>query len=170
MSPMLLLLRFLHIVGGSLWVGFAVFNPFLLAPAIQDAGPGAAGIMPALARRRMMTIIPALALITILSGLWLYWRLSGASLGAYLQTTTGAALAVGAACAIVAYVIGMLITRRSMLRAGALVQSLEALSAEDRAQRLNEAARLRSRGTASGQLVGILLLVAVACMAVARYL
>lgn len=170
MSPILALLRFLHIVAGSLWVGFIVFNAFLLGPAIQDAGPGAASIMPALARRRMMTILPALALVSILSGLWLFWLVSGSELGAYLQTATGAALGLGAISALVAYVIGMLIARPAMLRAGALLQQLETLSAEERAQRLEEAGRLRARGTASGQLVGVLLLVATTCMAVARYL
>lgn len=159
-----------YIVAGSLWVGFIVFNAFLLGPAIQDAGPGAASIMPALARRRLMTILPALALVAILSGLWLFWLVSGTKLGAYLQTATGAALGLGAACALVAYVIGMLVARPSTLRAAALLQQVETLSAEARAQRLEEAARLRKRGTASSQLVGVLLLVATICMAVARYL
>ena len=170
MSPLLIVLRLLHIVSACVWVGFAVFTAFFLGPAIQDAGPGATVIMPALARRRLMTILPALALTTILSGLWLYWHLSGAALGTYLQTATGATLAVGAGCAIVAYGLGILITRPSMLRAAALAQNLESASAEERTRRLGEAARLRSRGTQSGRYVAVLVLLAAATMAIARYL
>ena len=38
MDILVVVLRLVHIVGGCLWVGFAVFVAFYLAPAVQDAG------------------------------------------------------------------------------------------------------------------------------------
>ena len=51
MELLLLVLRLVHVVGGILWVGFAVFVPFYLAPAIAEVGPDGGKVMAALQRR-----------------------------------------------------------------------------------------------------------------------
>ena len=112
--------------------------------------------MAALQRRRIMVIMPVIALLTIGSGLWLMQRLYGGP-GALAGSRIGIALNVGAAAAIIAFLIGIIFMRPAMMRA---------TSTTDPA----EAQRLRARGATLGRLVTRLLLLALGAMAVARYL
>src|SRR6266480_6244219 len=97
MNWLMLVLRLIHIGGGAVWVGMMVFMVFFLTPAIAEAGPAEGGkLMAALQRRRIMVIMPVIALLTIGSGLWLMQRVY-----------VGVALNLGATAAIVAFLIGV---------------------------------------------------------------
>ena len=166
---LIIILRLLHIVLGAVWVGMAVFTAFFLSPAFQEAAPDGAKVMAALQRRGMMTVMPILALGTLLSGIWLYWRVSGGFQSGYLTSPGGLAFGLGGATAILAYGIGMTVMRPSMMRAMTLGQTLSSATPAEREQRMAEMQRLRARGAAAGRWVGLLLIAAVAAMAVGRY-
>ncbi|HXE57416.1 MAG TPA: hypothetical protein VNK43_05405 [Gemmatimonadales bacterium] len=171
MEPLVIVLRLVHVVCGVLWVGMALFNTFFLGPALQEAGPAAGKVMEGLQRRRLMTITPLLAVATLLSGVWLFWRASLGFSGAFLRSPVGHTFALGGVAAIAAFVIGMTVARPAMMRAGALAQRLAGAASEGERQAMAaELGRLRARGATSGRLVAALLLVATAAMAVARYL
>lgn len=147
------------------------FTTFFLIPAVQEVGPDGGKVMGAVQRRGLMTVMPLLALITILSGLWLYWRASLGFEPAYMRSPPGMAFGFGGALGIVAFVLGLAIARPSMMRAMAIMQTLgSASSDEERQQRTREAQRLRTRSGVVGQLVAWMLLIAAASMSVARYL
>lgn len=170
MDLVMVALRLFHIVAGVLWVGTAVFVTFILVPAIEDAGPAGIGVMPALGRRGLMTFLPLLALITTLSGLGLFWRVSGADQGRFLGTPTGVALSVGATAALLAFFEGIALVRPTMMRAGAIFESLASLPADQRAAQLAIATALRTKGARAGRRGAVLLVIAASAMAVARYL
>ena len=69
--------RFLHVFAGALWVGMAIFSAFFLMPAMKEVGPDGGKVMAALERRGLVAFIPIVVSISILSGLWLYWRYTG---------------------------------------------------------------------------------------------
>lgn len=167
---LLLLMRFLHIVLGVFWAGTMVFTALFLLPSIRDAGPDGAKVGLALAKRRFMEIMPIVALVTILSGLWLYWRVSGGFQPAFMHSATGTTLGLGAASAIVAFVIGVTVVRPSMIRAAALGQSVAQAAPADRDALLAQAQALRLRAGAAGRLVALFLALTVTAMALARYL
>ena len=77
MGATFMIARVLHVCLGVFWVGVMVFIAAFLGPALRDAGPDGAKVFGALLRRRMLDIIPVVALLNILSGLYLYWRVSG---------------------------------------------------------------------------------------------
>jgi uncharacterized membrane protein YjgN (DUF898 family) len=171
MDPLVVVLRLLHIVSGVLWVGFACFTAFYLLPAINDVGPDGGKVMAALQRRGLVTILPILALGTLLPGLWLYWRVSEGLNSQFMGSRFGMALGAGAAIAIVAYVIGMLVTRPAILRAAAIMQNIASAPDEQTRQvQVQEAARMRARAGVGGRVVAWMLIVATGAMAVARYL
>src|SRR5688572_13718538 len=65
----LLVLRIIHILGGIFWLGSGLFTAFFLTPALGRVGPAAVGpVMSALQQRRLFTILPIVAVLTILSG------------------------------------------------------------------------------------------------------
>ena len=170
MDPLMLALRWIHVVAGSLWAGAAVFIAFVLQPAIDDAGPGAASIMPALRRRGIMTVLPLLALATILSGMGLFWMVGGGDFRGFMGSATGVALSLGGLAAFLAFLIGILVMRPSMMGAASIFQSVASAPAEEQAGRLAAAAELRTRAARAARYVGILLLLAATAMSVARYL
>jgi hypothetical protein len=170
MDLLIVLLRWIHVVGGTLWVGAAVFIAFALGPAIEDVGPGAAAVMPALGRRGVMTVLPLLGLATVLSGLGLFWMVAGGDLAGFLRTPTGMALGLGGLGALVAFLVGILVARPATMGAAAIFQSLASAPAEERAGRLAAATELRTRGAKAMRYVAVLLLLATTGMAVARYL
>ncbi len=155
---LLLLMRLLHILSGIFWVGTMMFNTAFLMPAFKDAGPDGAKVGAALAKRRFMVVMPIAALVTILSGFWLFWRVSGGFQETFMQSHMAKALSFGAACAIVALIIGFVVVRPAMMQAMALAQS-----DPQRAQ------VLRVRADVVGRVVTALIVLAAAAMAVARY-
>jgi len=169
MDILLLLARLLHIVLGTFWAGTMIFNAVFLAPAFQDVGPDAAKVAGALVRRRFMTIMPIVALVTILSGFWLYWRLSGGFDSGYMGSRQGQTLGMGAVAALVAFVIGISIVRPAMMRSGALGQRAAQAAGAERDALLAQVKAQRARSTLAGRWVAGLLTLALAAMALARY-
>ena len=152
---MLLLARLIHIVVGVFWAGTVIFNAWLLAPALRDAGPEGGKVMGALAKRGLMVILPIAGILTILSGLWLYWH---ASLGfdpGYMRSRPGMIYGLGMTATLLAFILGVLVVRPAMAK----------LPTVDPA----EAPKLRARAATSSAIVALLVGVTVICMAVGRY-
>jgi hypothetical protein len=156
MDWLMLVLRLIHVGGGAMWVGMMAFMVFFLTPALAEAGPEAGKVMAALQRQRIMIIMPVIALLTIGSGIWLMVRAYGGP-GNLAGSRMGIALNVGAAAAILSFLIGIIFMRPAMMRATVTTDPAEAQ-------------RLRARGATLGRLVARLLILALAAMAVARYL
>lgn len=95
MDLLIITLRLVHILLGAVWVGTVVFNTFFLAPAIAEVGPDGGKIIGALQRRGMMTFLPLVALGTIVSGIWLLWKVSLGFNPVYFRSGAGHAFAGG---------------------------------------------------------------------------
>ena len=171
MDPLVIVLRFVHVVAGAIWVGMVVFTTFFLMPAIQEVGPDGGKVMAAVQRRGLMTVIPILALAALISGIWLYLRAAAGMPAEFGRSPVGMAYGLGGLAGIVAWVLGVAVLRPSMLKAMALGQSLgPSSSAEARQSVMAEAQRLRARAAAASRATAYLLLFSVTAMAVARYL
>ena len=171
MDLLMIALRLVHIVLGSVWVGIVVFNTIFLGPAVQELGSDGGKVMGVLVRRGMMTFLPVVALGTLLSGVWLLWKVSLGFNEHYFHTAAVHAFSGGGAMAIIAYLIGITVLRPSTLRAGALAQGMAQVTDEtERSARQQQIKILRSRARRSGQIVATLLVLSTAAMAVGRYL
>lgn len=158
---MLLVMRLLHIGTGVFWAGTLMFNAAFLMPAFRDAGPDGAKVAAALTRRRFMDIMPWIAALTIVSGVWLYWFDSVGFRPPFMRSRMGISLGVGALFAVIAFILGVAVMRPAMNKAMRLGQ--------DPAQQA-AAQALRVRVGILGRVIAALLGVAVAAMAVARYI
>ncbi|MBI2535838.1 MAG: hypothetical protein HYW06_02455 [Gemmatimonadetes bacterium] len=171
MDAFMIVLRLLHVALGVFWAGALFFLAWFLIPSVRDAGPDGAKVVQALQQRGFMNILPAAALLTILSGLILYWRVSGGFQPAWSRSPTGMSLGIGAVASIVGFGIGVGVMRPATLRANALSQTLGQLTeASARDARMAEIQGLRLRAARAARWVASLLLIAVITMAVARYL
>jgi len=156
MNWLMIVLRLVHIGSGALWVGMMAFMTFYLTPALNEVGPDAGKVMQALQRQKIMIVMPVLALLTIISGLWMMSRLY-AGPSDFSRSRTGMALNVGALSAIIAFLIGIVFMRPLMEKS---------MKTTDPA----EAQKLRARAGALSRWVARLLMLALGAMAVARYL
>ena len=171
MNWLMVTLRFVHVVSGALWVGMMAFTVVFLTPALRDVGPEGGKVMAALQRRRLMIVVPILALLTLISGMWLFSRFAGAAGMAIARTPVGLAFALGGASALIAFLLGIVLMRPVMTRSVALAETMgSARTEQERAARMAEMQRLRARGAAVGWVVTLLLFLALGAMAVARYL
>lgn len=170
MDPLLLVARLIHIVFGVFWVGTLIFNAMFLLPAMRDAGPDGAKVAAGLMQRRFLDVLMAVASFTILSGFYLYWRVSAGFSNGFMRSTGGMTYGLGAVAALLAFGLGASIVRPSMLKAARLSQAAIQASGPERDAQLATAQALRMRGAAVGRVVAGLLTVAAAAMAVGRYL
>ena len=169
MQSEILILRFIHVLGGIFWVGAHLFTTFFLMPAFASAGPAAGPVMAGLQQRRIFTILPVVAVLTLLSGFRLMQITSGGFSAAYFDSPGGRVYAWGGVAAIAAFVIGMLVARPAAVRMGRLAAAAVSAPAEDRERNAAELGRIRGRARASALVVAVLLIVAATAMATARY-
>lgn len=170
MDATMVVLRLLHIVVGVFWAGTIVFAAWLLVPAVGDAGPEGGKVVAALQRRRMMDILPVSALITIVTGFWLYFRISGGS-PTFAGSRAGMALGGGGVLATIGFVIGFLVMRPAQTAVAAMASRLPTMpEGAERAAVTAEMQRLRVRAAKAGRIIAALVLLSTALMAVARYL
>jgi hypothetical protein len=135
---------------------------------MTKAGPAVAGpIIANLRQRRMFTILPIVAILTILSGIRLMMIVS-AGTPQWFQSPMGQTFSFSGLFAILSFFIAIFIARPATMRMG----KLSASPAADDATRELHAAQMRSlqsRATWSTQIATGLLILAAAGMAVARY-
>lgn len=166
---MMVALRIIHIGSGVFWAGSLLFLAFFLAPAVGRAGPEGGRVMQELQKARLMHVIPLAALLTILSGAWLMWTLSGGLHPRFFGTGYGMSLSLGAAASILAFVIGLAVMRPTQLRMGELGGRMAGATDDERPRLAAEMTRLRTRSARASLAMAWLLIVAVVTMAVARY-
>lgn len=167
----MVLLRLLHIVFGVFWAGAIFAMVLFVQPVVRASGPEGGRFMARMRERRFFDVLPVAAILTLLSGIELYRRLSAGFNPAWISSPYGMSLTIGGLAAIIAFVIGMFVMRRATLQILDLAQDAQrAAEGPARDAVMARLEPLRTRATLSARLVAALLLVSVVTMAVARYL
>lgn len=167
----LIVLRLVHILGGIFWVGSGIFTSVFLVPALASSGATAGQVMGALQQRRLFTVLPIVAVLTILSGLRLMWLVSGGFAPGYFASATGGTFAASGAAAIVAFALSLLVARPAAVRAAGLGAAIAAAPDPSTRGRLeHQLASLRRLGAVASTIAVTLLVLGAAGMAVARNL
>lgn len=167
----MLIMRLLHVGLGVFWAGALFFMAWFLIPSTRDVGPDGAKVVIALQRRGFMNVLPTTAVLTILTGLVLMWRVSAGFQPAWSRSPGGMSLGIGAVAAIVAFGIGVGIMRSATLKANALTQIVAQLTdVAAKEARVADIQALRMRAARAARWVAGLLAITVVTMSVARYL
>ena len=163
MDPYVISLRLIHVIGGIFWAGAGLYASWFVQPAARALGQnGAAFMRHLMGETRLGAAMGLSAVAAIVSGVLLYWHDFGAvvpfnpSMGGF---------ALGGAAAIAAWLISVMV----MLPSGQRMQQLGARAAqgEDVGAEMTSITKRMGR---FGQVATWLMVVAVVCMAVARYL
>ena len=164
MSAFDLLVRAVHVVCASLWVGATFFIAWFLIPALGDSGADGGKVMAAVQKRGWIAVVPVIATLTVLSGLWLYQP--------YVGNDGNAArlLGLGGVLGFVAFGIGIGFVRPAMDKATKLITSTQTMTAgAERDAAMAKAAALRQRGLTLTRVVSLILILAAILMTIAMY-
>lgn len=160
-------LRIGHILAGSFWMGVAVFNVAFLTPAIRASGPAGGPVMGQLVRvRRLPVYMNGAALLTVLTGLPLYWWRAAGFRNDWAASASGWAFGVGGVAALLALLLGYFVIGRAAARLGALSASAQPEAAPTEA---SEIQRVQAHMSRVSRLGAALIVFSAVCMAVGRY-
>lgn len=165
---LLLVLRLAHVAGGVMWVGAAFLLAGFVIPAAQ--GPEAGGFMQRLmVGRRASRYLMATALVTIVSGVALYARMAALTDGGFAATDQGIAFGVGGIAGVAALLTGAFVSGPAGQRLAALGARLRAQARPPSARESALVARLQRRMRWASRIAMLLLVTAIVCMSIGRY-
>jgi hypothetical protein len=167
---LLLLMRVLHILLGVFWAGTLIFAATMLMPSVRDTGPEGGKVMLALIRRGYMTVVPVVAFITLLSGIWLYGNLIMTAGPVWASSMSARVYGLGGVAALAAFGVGMVVLRPNGLKLRTMMEALPTTpEGPARAALMADMNAPRARMSAAAPWVAGLLAVTTVCMAVGRY-
>lgn len=171
MNVEVIVLRWLHVLGAILWVGSGFFTYLFLMPALKPGTPAFGEVMAGLQRRKLFTVLPIAAVVTMLSGVRLMQIMSNGFAPEYFALRSGRTFAAAGSAALLAFVLSLVVARPAGVRMGTLMaQRQQAATDADRARIDAELAVLRKRSGVSTVIAMVLIVLAASGMAVARYL
>jgi uncharacterized membrane protein len=166
---MIYVLRLLHILSGAFWVGAVLFTARILFPSLRAAGAAAGPVMAQLGQRKMPLVMMTAAFVTVGSGIWLMTIVSGGAMGPWMRSGPGRTFALGGALAILTLVLGMAINMPAANRVAAISQAAAKRGGAPTPDEAAEVQRLQKRMGIGMEIVAVLLVLATAAMALARY-
>lgn len=163
-----IVLRVLHILSGSLWIGAAIFITLFVEPTVRRAGAAGGQFMERLATETPLVKYMILSsLLTVITGVTLYGLDSRLTLG-WVTSREGVIFTIGALAGLVAYVTGQFVISPAARRIGALGHEMAVSGGPPSTIQLDEMSFLQSRAIRFGRLELALMLISVTCMAGAR--
>ena len=160
---LIVLARVVHVMAGVTWAGATSIMAAAIVPIAVRYGTEGAGRWTAAIARRVGPMAGIAALLTVLSGSYLY-----VSLHSDDRSASGIVLGVGALAAIMSLLVGFFIGRPARVKLSDLSER-HSLAATPPADVLEGISRVRVRALVSARLAAALLGVAVLSMASFRY-
>lgn len=168
---LMIVLRLFHIIGGVFWVGAVAALAWFIYPARTVLGDSAGKFMQELMlKRKLSNYIGGAMVLTVLSGLAMYARLSMVGDGVFASSRTGMVLGLGAIAAIVAAGIGGGIAGRAARAMAQLGEQIRTSGGPPSDSQRAEMERLQARQGWALRAAASLLIVTVTSMAIARYM
>jgi hypothetical protein len=166
----LLLLRVTHVLAGVLWAGTVVLIAGFIEPVARSLGPDGGRFMQGLTRgRHLPTYLTVASLLTVGSGLALYWRASGGLHWAWVQSGPGITFAIGGLVAIAAWLLGHFVNSPTAKRIGVVAESIQKGGGPPSPDQMGELSLLQARLRLAVRVGAVALTLSTVTMAVARY-
>ena len=161
------LLRILHIVGGTVWAGGAVYVAFILSPNLDRLGPDIRGSVMKAVSRSTTSLLTGAGTITIFAGIALTLRMRQNFFTTWFNSEWGWAIFTGMVISIAAIGLGGIV--------GATVKRLVKLSSEIEGrspsnEEMTTMAAMSKKISYISKISAVLVIIALITMASARYL
>jgi uncharacterized membrane protein len=170
MNTLFITIRTIHIVLAAIWFGGTFLMAMYLGPVVQDLGPSGGAVMSGMVKRgfdKMMAIVGGTA---VLSGIWLYWRLTQSFDTSLMSSRVGLIFGVGGLVGIAAGMVGGSVVGRSSKALFALGTKMGQMQdGPEKAAAIQEVAVLRARIASGSRVLLVLLTATMVLMTVGRY-
>jgi hypothetical protein len=167
----LIILRLIHITCGIFWAGATIYVALFIQPAVKATGPEGSKFVQQLAKTNKLPIVMMLvALLTVISGVLMIWKLSGGLQSEWMASKHGIVLSTGGAFAIIAFLIGFTVNRPTVAKIAATGKLIAAQGAPPSAEQLKQLNSLKNRLFTATNIVASLLAITVIAMSIVRYL
>jgi hypothetical protein len=165
----MIVLRLIHIFAGVFWAGTSFFNLAFLSNTVNATGDEGRKVFQHLVfNTRFAVTMLTLALLTFLSGLLMYWRLSGFRPG-YLTTGYGLILTLGGIAGLLALGTGYGMQYRVIQKMKALRAEIEASGGPPSSDQMAQMQSLAQSAATGARVTTALLVLALIGMSVAQY-
>jgi uncharacterized membrane protein len=107
-----ILLRTIHIFASMLWLVSAIYYFYFVQPTVKTLGAaGPKFVRNLIEGRRYPLYMSLVSLLTILTGIWLYWRSSGGLQLSWIKTGPGIGFTISAVISFLVFLMGMLMIK-----------------------------------------------------------
>ena len=169
-SLVFLAVRALHVLLAAMWIGTIAFLYFFLVRVLDDVGAASWPVMASMLKHGISPLIASTGGLTVLTGIWLYWRFTGGFDPAASATIGARVFGAGGVAGILALIIGGAIVGRTATKVAALgAKAATTTDAAQRQQLLAEIGAGKRRMVLFGRIVFVLQAIALVCMAVGHY-
>ena len=166
MNAFVILLRLVHIVSGVFWVGAGLMTYFFMSPAVAATGESGQKMMGHMITKGKMSVrVTVAAILTVLAGAILYWIDSGGLTSAWTTSPAGWGFGIGGLFALAGFGTGMMVGQN----AAKLGQIAAAAQGKPSPDQIAEMQAAQKRMGNASRLSTIALIIALVCMATARY-
>jgi len=166
MHILTIVLRFLHVFGGAFWFGSAMMMGFYISPTVAATGEVGQKFMGSLVlKARIHTVIAIVAGTTILAGAWLYLIDSGGGSSAWARSGPGIVFGIGGFFGLIGFIYGMMIGKNIKI----LAETGSQIQGKPTPEQMGKIQAAQKQLAVVGPVSSFSLIIAVACMSVARY-
>jgi uncharacterized membrane protein len=170
MDILMIVLRLIHIFAGIFWVGATLFLWRIVTPAVTKLGPDGGKFMRTLLNDTpYLQAIAGAAVATVLAGVWMYLRVSDNFNADWLSQTKNIILTIGALAGLAAAGHGLFALAPIGRKIRALGNEMAAAGGPPSPEQLSTMQQLQAKMSRNVPITAILMIVAVAGMASARY-
>lgn len=166
----ILFLRFVHIFAGALWVGSAILYFFYVEPTVKNLGPAGGKFMfEFVEKRRYPIFMTVVSLLTIMSGIPLYWMISGGFKLNWMKSGPGLGFTIGSILPLIAFLMGILLLTPRGKRMGELGMEIGESGGTPTPEQTDEMQKLEKEFAQFERIEFIILSISLIAMATARY-
>lgn len=166
MNYLVTMLRLIHIFSGVFWVGSSITLGFFISPAVAATADAGQRFMSYLVTKAGITLrITASAILTVLTGGWLYWIDSEGLTSRWTTSGAGWGFGIGGVLGLIGLIFGILVGKN----VGTLGNMAAQIQGKPTPEQMNKIQAAQKQLAIVGPISTIALILALACMATARY-
>lgn len=165
----MLILRLLHIFFGIFWAGSILFFTLFIMPALKASGRDGVRFMQNLGKSGYPIAAMISAIVTIVAGFLLIWKLSGGFQPEWFHSWYSRTLTTGGGMAFIAFLIGFTVNRPAAARVNKLSQAIAKQAAPPTPEQQKELMLLRTKIFNGSKYMAILVTIAIIGMSIFRY-
>lgn len=171
MDLMMIIFRLIHIFAGIIWVGAGFFMLLVLVPAIRSMPRDTPTVMSsAVFQKRFSRVMAISAILTTLFGLALYGEVSDGFNADWMSSDGGIVLTIGSLAGLLAFGHGAGTLGPLQTKLARLGETLSEQDGPPSAEQRAELQALQAKSVRHAQISMVMLVIAVAGMAAARYM